>query len=75
MLRIERLRLAGSGDPYFVCHDVSLDEMATFKPRTLDALKQLKGIKDRKASQYGAQFLAVIALRPDIVYERIDRRW
>ena len=72
MLRSERRRITnGEFDSYYVCHDVSIDEMATFKPSTIDALKKIKGIKTGKASQYGARFLAVIAKRPDITFERI----
>jgi hypothetical protein len=71
MLRGERRRISGGGDPYFVCHDVSLDEMATVKPTTIAELINIKGIKAVKAAQYGAQFLAVIAKRPDVSSTRI----
>jgi ATP-dependent DNA helicase RecQ len=52
--------------PYVVFHDSALVEMAALKPRTLSALRCVKGVGDRKLERYGADFLDVISGRtPD----------
>ena len=45
--------------------------MATYKPKTIEELIRIKGIKKTKADQYGPQFLEAIARRPELTYERI----
>lgn len=50
--------------PYVVFHDSTLIEMAALKPRTLDALRGVKGVGERKIERYGAAFLAVISGKP-----------
>ncbi|MBI3505894.1 MAG: DNA helicase RecQ [Proteobacteria bacterium] len=50
--------------PYVVFHDSTLLEMAARKPATLDALRGVKGVGDRKLERYGAPFLKVIAGAP-----------
>ena len=47
--------------PYVVFHDSALAEMAALQPKTLEALREIKGVGDRKLDRYGAAFLAVIA--------------
>ncbi|MBI4346567.1 MAG: RecQ family ATP-dependent DNA helicase [Elusimicrobia bacterium] len=47
--------------PYLVFHDSALVEMAAAKPRTLDALRGVKGVGEKKLERYGAAFLAAIA--------------
>ena len=50
--------------PYVVFHDSALVEMAALKPKTLAALRGVKGVGDRKLERYGAAFLAVISGQP-----------
>jgi ATP-dependent DNA helicase RecQ len=50
--------------PYVVFHDSALIEMAAIKPRTLDALRGVKGVGERKIEHYGAAFLEVISGKP-----------
>jgi ATP-dependent DNA helicase RecQ len=50
--------------PYVVFHDSVLVEMAAIKPRTLDALRGVKGVGERKIERYGAAFLEVISGKP-----------
>ncbi len=60
--RLRRLIAERSGvPPYLVFHDSALVEMAAHKPRTLDALRGVKGVGERKLERYGAAFLEVIA--------------
>lgn len=47
--------------PYVIFHDSVLIEMAALKPRTLDDLRGIKGIGERKLERYGRVFLEVIA--------------
>jgi ribonuclease D len=71
MLRWKRSELAHHVSQYDVCHDVSLEEMARYKPKTIEELIKIKGIKEIKANQYGHQFLETVAKRPNLTYERI----
>jgi ATP-dependent DNA helicase RecQ len=50
--------------PYVVFHDSTLVEMAALKPKTLEALRGVKGVGDHKLKRYGEVFLGVIAGRP-----------
>ena len=75
ILRDKRSELARHSSQFQVCHDVSIEEMATYKPKTIEELVKIKGIKKVKAEQYGREFLAVIAKRPELTYERIYTDW
>lgn len=48
---------------YVVLHDATLDGLAAAKPRTLDELRGIAGIGDKKLEHYGAALLAVIGER------------
>ncbi|QLH73757.1 DNA helicase RecQ [Rhodopseudomonas palustris] len=48
---------------YVVLHDATLDGLAAAKPRTLDELRGIAGIGDKKLDHYGAALLAVIGER------------
>ncbi|HNW45345.1 MAG TPA: RecQ family ATP-dependent DNA helicase [Elusimicrobiales bacterium] len=50
--------------PYVVFHDSVLAEMSAVKPRTLEELRGMKGIGERKLERYGALFLEVVAGHP-----------
>jgi ATP-dependent DNA helicase RecQ len=45
---------------YVVLHDVTLDGIAATRPRTLEALRGIAGIGDKKLERYGAELLAVV---------------
>jgi ATP-dependent DNA helicase RecQ len=62
LLRNLRLELAKerSLPPYVIFHDRALIEMATYFPRTSEALNQIYGVGKRKVEQYGPHFLSVI---------------
>lgn len=47
--------------PYIVFHDSALVEMAALKPKTLNQLRQIKGVGDQKLARYGADFLKIIS--------------
>lgn len=46
--------------PYVVFHDSTLVEMAALRPRTLEALRLVKGVGELKLQRYGAAFLEAI---------------
>jgi ATP-dependent DNA helicase RecQ len=46
--------------PYLVFSDASLRDMARLKPRTREALLDVKGVGEWKAQTFGERFLAVI---------------
>ncbi|MGX7743204.1 DNA helicase RecQ [Rhodopseudomonas parapalustris] len=48
---------------YVVLHDATLDGLAAAKPRTLDELRGIAGIGDKKLEHYGADLLALIGER------------
>jgi ATP-dependent DNA helicase RecQ len=62
--RLRELRLtiarARGVPPYVVFHDTTLREMARVKPQTLEALRTIYGVGERKAADLGAEFLEVI---------------
>jgi ATP-dependent DNA helicase RecQ len=58
-LRLEIARERGV-PPYVIFHDTTLRDMARLKPTTLDALRGVYGIGERKAADLGEAFLAVI---------------
>jgi ATP-dependent DNA helicase RecQ len=42
---------------YLVFGDAVLREMARLRPRTIDALRQVKGVGDKKCADYGTLFV------------------
>ncbi|HAM35218.1 MAG TPA: DNA helicase RecQ [Elusimicrobia bacterium] len=62
-LRALRRRIAArlGVPPYVVFHDSTLIAVASLKPRTLDALRGVKGIGERKLERYGASVLQVVS--------------
>ena len=46
---------------YVVFHDTTLAEIADSRPRTLPALRRIRGLGSTKLERYGAEILAVIA--------------
>jgi ATP-dependent DNA helicase RecQ len=61
-LRSLRKRLADeqSVPPYVIFHDSTLKLMAQQKPVTSEAFLQLSGVGDRKLTQYGEAFMALL---------------
>ncbi len=61
-LRGVRLEIArGRGvPPYVIFHDTTLREMARERPTTMAALRQLYGVGERKAADFGEKFLEAI---------------
>ena len=61
-LRAVRLEIARARGvpPYVIFHDTTLREMARLKPTTLDALRNVYGVGERKAADLGETFLAEI---------------
>jgi superfamily II DNA helicase RecQ len=45
---------------YVVAHDTTLAEIAEIRPRTLPALRRVKGMGPAKLERYGPEILAVI---------------
>ncbi|HXF46844.1 MAG TPA: HRDC domain-containing protein [Burkholderiaceae bacterium] len=46
---------------YVVFHDQTLAAIAALAPRSLDELRAIAGVGERKLANYGAQLLAVVA--------------
>lgn len=46
--------------PYIIFQDVSLEQMATVYPITLEELKNIQGVGVGKANRYGKEFVALI---------------
>lgn len=61
-LRVLRKKLADENGvpPYVIFHDSTLREIAARKPRTLEELRTISGIGEKKAQSYGAKFIANI---------------
>ena len=61
-LRAARMRIAKARGvpPYVIFHDTTLREMARLRPQTMDALRGVYGIGDRKAQELGEYFLEVL---------------
>ena len=61
-LRVFRRAMADKAGipPYVIFHDSALVEMAVLKPQTLDDLRGIKGIGEKKLEKYGRMFLDVI---------------
>jgi ATP-dependent DNA helicase RecQ len=64
-LRTLRTRLARAQNvpAYVVFSDRTLVELATHRPTTLAAMREIHGIGDAKLERYGAEFLAVMEPR------------
>jgi ATP-dependent DNA helicase RecQ len=62
-LRALRLRVARDRGvpPYVIFHDTTLRELARLKPATMDALRHVYGVGERKAEDYGPMLLSEIA--------------
>jgi ATP-dependent DNA helicase RecQ len=45
---------------YVVLHDATIDGIATARPRTLDALRGIPGIGDKKLEHYGEELIALV---------------
>ena len=61
-LRALRLQIARARGvpPYVIFHDTTLRELARDRPQTMDALRTVKGVGERKAQELGEQFLDVL---------------
>lgn len=46
--------------PYYIFYNTTLDELVEKKPKTIEQLKQVKGLGDIKCQKYGDAILAVI---------------
>lgn len=62
MLRDERYTVARKMGvpPYVVFQDISLEQMATLYPITMEELQQIQGVGAGKARKYGASFIKLI---------------
>jgi len=62
-LRAVRLEIARARGvpPYVIFHDTTLRDMARLKPTSLEALRNVRGVGERKAADLGERFLAEIA--------------
>jgi ATP-dependent DNA helicase RecQ len=58
-VRLELARARGV-PPYVIFHDTTLRDMARHKPATLAALRGIYGVGERKAADFGEQFLNAI---------------
>jgi len=65
-LRVLRLEIARRRrvPPYVIFHDTTLREIARSKPKSVDQLRHVYGVGDRKAEDLGDLVLAVVAQRP-----------
>src|SRR5207237_14406 len=57
--RTERAR-AEAMPPYVIAHDTTLIAIAEARPRTLSALRRVKGMGPQKVEKYGEELLSVI---------------
>lgn len=58
---LRKLIAARIGEPpYVVFHDSTLADMAALKPANADALRDIKGMGEKKLARYGEAFLKVI---------------
>jgi ATP-dependent DNA helicase RecQ len=62
-LRGLRRQLAQEQDvpPYVIFHDATLMEMVLHRPHSLEQMRRLSGVGQRKLELYGKPFLALIA--------------
>lgn len=47
--------------PYMIFSDVTLLEMATYLPLTVEEIRKISGVGDLKCTRYGSQFLTVLS--------------
>ena len=47
--------------PYVVAHNATLAEIALHRPRSLDALTEIKGFGPTRTEKYGPEILGVLA--------------
>ncbi|MGE0854747.1 MAG: DNA helicase RecQ [Hyphomicrobiaceae bacterium] len=76
-LRALRLELAARSrvPPYVICHDRTLAELASIRPRDEAGLHEITGLGAAKIARYGAAFLdAIAAADPDVRDARLDNR-
>ena len=61
-LKALRARLAAEAKlpPYIICTDVTLGELASVRPKSIEALHGITGLGNSKIARYGAAFLEVI---------------
>ena len=61
-LRVLRLGIARRRrvPPYVIFHDTTLREIARVKPKTVDELRHVYGVGDRKAADLGEIILAAV---------------
>jgi ATP-dependent DNA helicase RecQ len=61
-LRVLRIEIARRRrvPPYVIFHDTTLREIARVKPTTVEQLRQVYGVGDRKAQDFGELILAVV---------------
>jgi ATP-dependent DNA helicase RecQ len=45
---------------YVVLHDTTIDGIATSRPRTLEQLRGIPGIGDKKLEHYGDELIALV---------------
>lgn len=57
----KQLAAARGIPPYLVFSDATLREMAAVRPQTLQAMRAIKGVGDRKLAEFGQAFLAACA--------------
>ena len=64
-LRVLRMEIARRRrvPPYVIFHDTTLREIARMKPKTVDELRHVYGVGDRKANDLGELILAAVASR------------
>ena len=48
--------------PYVVAHDSQLAAVAELRPRTLDALRAIKGFGPKKVEKYGEEILGIVSM-------------
>jgi ATP-dependent DNA helicase RecQ len=63
VLRAVRLEIARERGvpPYVIFHDTTLRDMARLRPHSIEDLRHVYGVGERKAADLGARFLAAIA--------------
>ena len=54
---------------YVVLHDATIDGIAATRPATLEALRGIAGIGDKKLEHYGAELIALVRANGNAVTE------
>lgn len=72
-LRSMRMTLAQDQNvpPYVIFHDTTLNDIITYRPRTLEELNYMSGIGQSKLEKYGKAILSVIE-KHDVQWSRPD---